>query len=220
MTNDEGAVFMPSRRWRAVVACLLFALFLVVDQVTKVAVRAAVRSGFIATDVIPGIIEFRFAVNIGAAFSLGEGFGLVFVLLALAVVVFTLVYLSRAPLVSKLEVIGLGMLAGGAVGNAIDRLVFGYVTDFIATQFISFPIFNVADIGITCGAVIAFIGFMISPANKAEKETAQDDSPRADKMGERGAAPSVTSQTADDDAAPTASTSVPNRHQDPEESSR
>ena len=168
MANDTVKEWIPSRAWRATVAAALFTAFLVLDQVTKVFVRTLVGHGFVAADFIPGILEFRFAANTGAAFSLGEGFGFIFVLLAIAVVIFTIVYLYRAPLVSKLEVIGLGMVAGGAVGNAIDRALFGFVTDFICTQFIDFPIFNVADIGITCGAIIAFLGFVISPANKVD----------------------------------------------------
>lgn len=168
MANDTVKEWIPSRAWRAAVAAALFTAFLVLDQVTKVFVRTLVRHGFVAADFIPGILEFRFAANTGAAFSLGEGFGFIFVLLAIAVVIFTIVYLYRAPLVSQLEVIGLGMVAGGAVGNAIDRALFGFVTDFICTQFIDFPIFNVADIGITCGAIIAFLGFVISPANKVD----------------------------------------------------
>ena len=174
MANDTVKEWIPSRAWRAAVAAALFTAFLVLDQVTKVFVRTLVSHGFVAADFIPGILEFRFAANTGAAFSLGEGFGFIFVLLAIAVVIFTIVYLYRAPLVSKLEVIGLGMVAGGAVGNAIDRALFGFVTDFICTQFIDmfdlrvWPIFNVADIGITCGAIIAFLGFVISPANKVD----------------------------------------------------
>ncbi len=168
MTTDDQKEYRPRRLWRAGAAAALFVLFLVLDQASKIFVRNLVRHGFIAAEFIPGILEFRFAMNTGAAFSLGEGFGFIFILLAIAVVVFTVVYLYRAPLVSKLEVIGLGMVAGGAVGNAIDRTLFGFVTDFICTQFIDFPIFNIADIGITCGAVIAFIGFMISPANKVD----------------------------------------------------
>lgn len=159
--------YEPSRTWRLAVAGILFAVFLIVDQLTKAFMRDAAASGFSSCGFIPGVLDIRFAENTGAAFSLGEGYGAVFVLLALAVVIFTSIYLWRARLVSKLEVIGLGMLAGGAVGNVIDRLVFGFVTDFFATTFINFPIFNVADIGITCGAVIAFIGFATSPAGKA-----------------------------------------------------
>lgn len=167
-TPRTAEEFVPSRAWRAVCALALFFAFLIVDQVTKVFIRGLVAHGFVAAPFIPGVLEFRFAANTGAAFSLGEGFGFVFVLLAIAVVIFTVAYLYRAPLVSKLEVIGLGMVAGGAVGNAIDRLLFGFVTDFFCVQFIDFPIFNVADIGITCGAIIAFIGFVISPASKVD----------------------------------------------------
>lgn len=180
MTKDvqkPASEFVPTRAWRAVAALALFFAFLLADQVTKVFVRGLVAHGFVAAEFIPGVIEIRFAANTGAAFSLGEGFGFVFVLLAVAVVIFTVAYLARAPLISKLEAIGLGMVAGGAVGNAIDRALFGFVTDFLCTQFIDFPIFNVADIGITCGAAIAFIGFLLSPANRvdATEELARRD---------------------------------------------
>ncbi len=76
--------------------------------------------------------------------------------------------------VSKLETLGLGLVAGGALGNAIDRLMLGYVVDFIATDFIDsdfidFPVFNVADIGICIGVFFAFVGFMfLSPAAKVD----------------------------------------------------
>lgn len=178
MADNKTKPFVPERAWRAAVAGILFAAFLIVDQVTKVMMRDAVSAGFTSADFIPGILELRFAMNTGAAFSLGEGFGFVFVILALAVVVFTVVYLWRAPLVSRLEVVGLGMLAGGAVGNAIDRMLFGFVTDFFATTFISFPVFNVADIGITCGAVIAFVGFLLSPANREGADERAEKAPR------------------------------------------
>ncbi|MFR3452587.1 MAG: signal peptidase II [Collinsella sp.] len=55
------------------------------------------------------------------------------------------------------------------LGNAIDRLMLGYVVDFIATDFIDFPVFNVADIGICIGVFFAFVGFMfLSPAAKVD----------------------------------------------------
>lgn len=159
----------PSVAWRFGVGGGVAAAFLVIDQLTKVAVRGAVASGWTGPDLLPGIMRLQFVANTGAAFSFGEGHGLAFVLLAAAVVIGTAVYLARAPQVSKVEVIGLAMVAGGAVGNAIDRLAFGYVTDFLATEFIDFPVFNVADIGITCGVAVAFIGFLfLSPANKVD----------------------------------------------------
>ena len=119
--------------------------------------------------VIPGVIDFLFVRNIGAAFSMGEGHGIAFAVLALAVIIAIAVYLVRAPQLAHLEVVGMAMVAGGAVGNAIDRL-----TDFIATAFIDFPVFNVADIGITVGVVLALIGYMfLSPAAREVDATAE-----------------------------------------------
>lgn len=169
-TNKSGILF-PSLLWRLVVAGIMALAFLGIDQFTKVLVRRAVMTGHFSVEVIPGVLGLEFVANRGAAFGLGEGMGWMFVLLAVAVTAFVLFYLLRAPKISRFEVIGMGMVVGGAVGNAIDRLFFGFVTDFFATRFIDFPVFNVADIGITCGVAIAFIGFMFfSPA-------ARDDAP-------------------------------------------
>lgn len=162
--GNRGRV--PSLRWRLAVAGALAAVFLLADQVTKLAVRDAVSHGFVGIDLIPGVLGLRYVENIGASFSIGEGLSPLFALFAVAVVCGSVAYLVRAPLVSRLEVIGLGMVAGGAIGNAIDRVALGFVTDFIATLFVDFPVFNIADIGITCGVAIAFIGFVISPANR------------------------------------------------------
>lgn len=160
----------PSLAWRLVAACSMALAFLVVDQITKMLVRRAVMTGFFSIEVIPGVLGLEFVANRGAAFGLGEGMGWMFVLLAVFVTVFVAVYLLRAPKISRLEVIGMGMVVGGAIGNAIDRMLFGFVTDFFATRFIDFPVFNVADIGITCGVVIAFIGFMFfSPAARESR---------------------------------------------------
>ena len=162
--GNRGRV--PSLRWRLAVAGVLAAVFLLADQLTKLAIRDAVAHGFTSADLVPGVVGLRYVENIGASFSIGEGLSPLFALFAVAVVCGSVAYLMRAPLVSRLEVIGLGMVAGGAIGNAIDRVALGFVTDFIATEFIEFPVFNIADIGITCGVAIAFIGFVVSPANR------------------------------------------------------
>ena len=137
----------PPLRWRLGVAGGVALVVLLVDQLTKLAVRAV--GDALHVTVIPGVIDFLFVRNIGAAFSMGEGHGIAFAVLALAVIIAIAVYLVRAPQLAHLEVVGMAMVAGGAIGNAIDRLAFGFVTDFIATTFIDFPVFNVADIGIT-----------------------------------------------------------------------
>jgi signal peptidase II len=130
-------------------AAALMAAVVIVDQVTKHAVRSGIAVGarhkfFIGID----LVHVR---NTGVAFSLLSGGGtvvLVFTLLALAVLV---AYLARRPDRPWLW-IPTGLLIGGALGNLIDRLVHGAVTDFIKFPF--WPAFNVADISITFGVLV------------------------------------------------------------------
>ena len=143
--EQQQVEMSPSRVWRFATAAGVSALFLVLDQITKAVVRNLLVLGAAGPELIPGVIRLVYVQNIGAAFSLGEGLGGAFVLLALLVIAATLWYLWRTPLVSHLEVVGLAMVVGGAVGNAIDRLVSGYVVDFFATEFIDFPVANKVD---------------------------------------------------------------------------
>ena len=185
---DEAKEMTPPVAWRLRVAGILALVILLLDQLTKLVVRGA-GDAFHVT-VIPGVIDFMFVRNTGAAFSFGEGHGLAFVVLAVAVVVAVIVYLLRAPELSRVECAGLSMVSAGAIGNAIDRLFLGYVTDFIATTFIDFPVFNVADIAITVGVVIAVVGFIfLSPAaqvDATEELNRRDEARRARKAKERG----------------------------------
>lgn len=163
----SAPAFLPSRVWRFGVWLVVGITLLCLDQIAKALVRAAVAGGFVRMTVAPGLIDFTFVANRGAAFGIGQGFGAVSVVLAVAVVAFSVAYLLRARWLSKVEIVGLALVFGGAVGNAIDRVLFGYVTDFIATTFVDFPVFNIADIGITVGVCLAFLGFaLLSPANK------------------------------------------------------
>lgn len=169
MSEEKPMEKTPSLIWRFSVTSAVAGAFILLDQVTKALVRASLALGVPSIEILPGIVRLLHVRNVGAAFSLGEGMGSAFVLLAVAVVLGCIWYLWKTPLVSRVETVGLAMVAGGAVGNAIDRLLFGYVTDFLACEFIDFPVFNVADIGITVGVVVAFIGFMfLSPANKID----------------------------------------------------
>lgn len=172
-TSRRGAV-LPSLGWRLAVWGVLGATVLGIDQVAKAAVRAAVASGWFSTTVIPDVLDLTFVRNFGAAFGIGQGMGFASVIIAVLVVGFSAAYLARAPYLAKLEVVGLGLVLGGAVGNAVDRIVHGYVTDFIAATFIDFPVFNVADIGIVVGVILTFVGFaFFSPATKMEREEAE-----------------------------------------------
>ena len=64
--------------------------------------------------------------------------------------------------ISPLAIISLALVFAGGLGNAIDRFEYGYVVDMISTIFIDFPVFNVADIGVTCGIVLFVISIIFS----------------------------------------------------------
>ena len=156
----------PPLRWRLGVAGGVALAVLLVDQLTKLAVR--VVGDALHVTVVPGVIDFLFVRNIGAAFSMGEGHGIAFAVLALAVIIAIAVYLVRAPQLAHLEVVGMAMVAGGAIGNAIDRLAFGFVTDFIAVG--RFPIFNIADSAVTVGVGLVLLDLIIKEKKESKPE--------------------------------------------------
>ena len=140
---------------------LLMALFaagiVAVDQYTKYLVVANIPlHGHM--DFMPGFLGLTYAQNTGAAWSSFEGmiwlFALVFAVLTVALVwEFSK---KRLPF-TTLERWCIAAIYGGGLGNMIDRLRLGYVVDMIETEFISFPIFNVADCFITCGSILLLI---------------------------------------------------------------
>lgn len=136
---------------------LLAAGIVAVDQITKSLVVARIPLGG-HVQAIPGLFSLTHVRNTGAAFSSFEGaqwlFILIFLLFTLALVY---EYFKKRLPFTRFERLCIAAVYAGGLGNMIDRLRFGYVVDMIATDFISFPIFNVADCFITCGC----IGLMI-----------------------------------------------------------
>ena len=132
------------------------AAVVVLDQLSKAWVREALVPGRPVT-LIPHVMDLSLVYNTGAAFSMGEGKGALFVIIAAAICVACCVLAWRERDMPPTLVATLGCICGGGAGNAIDRVVAGRVTDFFATTFMDFAVFNVADIFITCGVIIAFI---------------------------------------------------------------
>ncbi len=132
------------------------ALVVAADQLVKVWARGALTVGEPVT-LIPHVIDLSLVYNTGAAFSMGEGKGLLFVLIAAVITAACAALCWKEETVPLPLVATLGCVAGGGIGNAIDRVVAGRVTDFFATTFMNFAVFNVADIFITCGVVVAFV---------------------------------------------------------------
>jgi len=147
---------------------LLTALLIVVaDQLSKIWIRSYPEQQVIV-DV--GLFRIIHTHNTGAAFGLfqGHSFALTIVgLVAIAVILlYTLFLYRRFPILdNKLGKSAVGLVVGGTVGNLIDRLQFGYVTDF--TDFGFWPAFNIADSAIVVGAII--LAYSLLPLARTEK---------------------------------------------------
>ena len=132
------------------------ALVVALDQVTKALVVANIPLwGHV--DFLPGFLDFTYVQNTGAAFSSFEGMQWLFAVIFL---VFTLgilyeYFFKRMPFTGFERWMIAAIYAGG-LGNMIDRIRLGYVVDMIETQFMEFPVFNVADCFITCGCIGLF----------------------------------------------------------------
>lgn len=131
---------------------LIAALIIIADQVSKYAVRYYMMPG----DRIPVLGEWfclRYVQNTGTAFSMFEGNKFVTIALTsvLIIICFFLI-ISEARKGSKVIALLVTMIFAGGVGNLIDRLVLGFVTDMLS--FWNFAVFNVADIFVTCGCFI------------------------------------------------------------------
>ncbi len=151
-----GAGRTPSTIRRLALFCLVVAIVVALDQASKAAVRALLDTGEAVT-LIPGVMDLRLVYNTGAAFSLGKGAGPVFVAIAVAVALAGAWAAWRRPDVPLPLLLSVACVAGGGLGNAIDRVALGAVTDFFATTFVDFAVFNVADAFVTCGIVVAFV---------------------------------------------------------------
>jgi len=131
------------------------------DQWTKELVRANLQYSetWSPWDWLAPYARIVFWKNTGAAFGMLQGFGDLFTVLALVVAVAILYYFPQVPRREWPLRAAMGLQLGGAVGNLIDRIVHGYVTDFISIG--SFPVFNVADASITVGVAILVLGMWL-----------------------------------------------------------
>lgn len=116
------------------------------DQLTKTAVRNLIPFG--SSVKVAGFIHLSHVSNTGAAFSIFTGWNPVLLIIGLAAISFISYHLWKG----FEHPIALSIILGGVIGNVIDRIAHGYVTDFIDLQF--WPIFNAADSAISIGAVI------------------------------------------------------------------
>lgn len=155
-----------SRPRRIVLFSLVALVALILDVVSKVLVVAHLSPGAPAKRILGGVIYLDIDRNSGAAFSLGAGTGFTIVLTAIALIVVAVIVRVASRMHSIGWAVALGLVLGGALGNLSDRIFRapgvgrGHVVDWISAfgpygQY--WPIFNLADSAIVCGAILAAI---------------------------------------------------------------
>ncbi len=162
--DDAGLRAPAGGAWRvkfAAFAAIAIAWF-IADRVTKALVDNGInQAGAVVGNSIAELFRVHLVYNTGGAWSIFAGatfvLGAFSVLMCATLITFAVV--QRAH-ITWLEIIGLALVVSGGLGNAVDRFLLGHVVDFIDLAFIDFPVFNVADIGVTCGIVVFLIGFL------------------------------------------------------------
>ena len=156
---------------------LLIVLLVVIDQVVKFLVRANIPLGQYVP-FIPHVMDLTYWRNTGAAFSLFSRHTWILTIVSLVVAVVIAGALVKKVVSHPFGVTALSVVLAGAVGNLIDRMFFGYVTDMFATTFMNFAIFNVADICVVLGGIATVI-YVLFFYEKYEKKGKRDDAPAA-----------------------------------------
>lgn len=165
-----------SRRGRnALVLLCVAAAWLALDQLTKAFFNGgSFQLGEHIAGPFLGLFRFTLVHNTGAAWGMFGGSTLALGVLSLGVCALLLAYLLvLEPEASLAQAVGLALVVAGGIGNAIDRFAQGYVVDFIDFAFMDFPVFNVADIGVTCGFVLFFCALLWDMRREGESGAAR-----------------------------------------------
>ena len=143
-------------------------IVVIVDQLTKFLVY-----GTASRSIIGNLLWFESTLNTGVAFSMFEGKSwLFFVIAIIASVILIYLICSNKLLKGKIEFIAIGLVLGGTISNAIDRIIFNGVRDFLYLKFINFAIFNLADFTITIGAILFCVSVIfLRDKNKEDDRT-------------------------------------------------
>ena len=150
-----------------VVYFLISALLVGLDQWSKYLTVQNISLGE-TKEFIPGFLSLTHLRNTGAAWSLLEGKMIFFYVITVIVSVVIIYLLIKNYKKSIWYSVGLSFVLAGAIGNFIDRVRLGYVVDMLQTDFMNFPIFNVADSTLVVGVICIFIYLILD--EKAEKK--------------------------------------------------
>ena len=155
----------------SIVSVLVAAILVVVDQLIK-HWATVVLQPLGAITVLPGILELRYYLNDGMAFSMlaGKQMLLIGVTSVMLICVLLLLLLRK---MGMWERISWTLILGGGIGNLIDRFLNGVVVDYINVLFVNFAVFNFADICITTGVILLMLWIFYDSLQKDKAEKAK-----------------------------------------------
>lgn len=149
---------------------LIFALFLVLDQLTKIFFDGK------TIGIINGVFSFTSSHNYGAGFSILTGKGWLLITLTFVFLAFIGVFNYFQKKKNSLYKWSMALIISGAIGNLVDRIFLGYVRDFLYFELINFPIFNIADSCLTIGIILLCV-FLVFVEPKLKKKDTQKNEP-------------------------------------------
>ena len=166
----------PTRR-KYVLFTVFAVVSLLLDQWTKVMARDVLRprGPFNPKVIVEGYFDLRYAENPGVAFSMFQdlpGGRILLTLLAVVALVVVIGYLRKTPVEATRVHVALGLVGGGAIGNLVDRVMYGKVTDFIVWKkgIHEWPAFNIADAALCVGVGLILLDWIL--ASRSERATA------------------------------------------------
>ncbi len=156
------------------------------DQLTKLAAVRLLKPGSVTA--LPGVLDFTYVENRGAAFGILADHRWVFLVLSAAAIAAIFAYIIISKPRSCLLLISLGLIAGGGIGNMIDRVRLGYVVDFIDVTFVKFYVFNIADSCVCVGCALLILWMILSERADRKEERVGEAGNGGETSGEDAAA--------------------------------
>ncbi len=156
---------------------LAIALCIAADQAVKLYVTSHLAL-YESAPLLPGFLELFYIQNTGGGFSILTNHTQLLTVLTAALMAVIAVLLVKKVFSHPLAMWTLTLILGGGLGNLIDRVRLGYVVDMFNFQFVSYPVFNVADILVVCGTIGFAAYYLLLHDRIAEKETSNNGTDR------------------------------------------
>lgn len=156
------------------VSLAIIVFLTIVDQLTKYIVVTTVKVNG-PKEFLFGLFQFRYVENTGAAFSMFSDKTTLLTVATVIILAGCLILLLTKKIQSKFMNVCLLLVISGGLGNVIDRIVYGFVVDFIEPLFIDFAVFNFADCCITVGAILMIVYQIYDLINERKKKPKKND---------------------------------------------